>query len=366
MIVENNQPTSSQSMSKHKIETTSKLVSVLAGTTFLSPKSLLRQVSASEISYSETPITTITNLLFVRHAQSNNNVIYDSLRNDKGQLMSPEEAKIKRRILRQSDCLLSSKGLEQVNLLQSFFQQGGISKSINMSPVSLTENSDVSASNYFSNWIIVSSPMKRALLTSMALSKGLSDKPVYVNPSLFEAGGCYAVKENGDTQGLSGSTANEIESSFPNYTCLSGMENGWYHGRSSKMETAGEFHTRVNQLAEWIWSIHNANSFQNKFKRLGLSTSSKDNKDFQNIIIVGHGTLFSALLSKLQGGDGLITHYNTGYSHLQLISSPNKAKIAAIKFINKCEHINSQTQNKLLTGSDTIEDRWLEEYQKYM
>ena len=52
------------------------------------------------------------------------------------------------------------------------------------------------------------------------------------------------------------------------------------------------------------------------------------------------GNLLNQIISGLQGGGGLVTHYNTGFSRLQLVTSRYGRKIAVVKYLNRLEHIN--------------------------
>ena len=265
----NNGVSSSLSVTKDRLTSVGKIVTSVLGTTSLLSSATTVHAKESTLALDNSP--KITNLLFIRHAESYNNIINENIRNEEnGQLLSTVELKSRRSKLRQSDSLLSERGEIQVNLLQNFIDKGGMQKSTFLS------SGDAS-----SQYTVISSPMRRALLTSQAVSNGLS-KPVVVHPLLYEAGGCYTSDANGNSKGLPGSTSQEIEQIFPTYRCLPGMEKGWYH-KSNKKETPQAFHTRVDQISDWIWSIH-----RDKNNEL----SSLIPKQNQNLIIVGHGIFF--------------------------------------------------------------------------
>lgn len=81
--------------------------------------------------------------------------------------------------MREADCALSPRGYCQAEQLGNLFSTGRI----------LPKQT-------WNNWHIYSSPMKRCLLTSLQVSKGLNDKAVTVFPFLFESHGCYKYDEN--------------------------------------------------------------------------------------------------------------------------------------------------------------------------
>jgi broad specificity phosphatase PhoE len=81
--------------------------------------------------------------------------------------------------MREADCALSPRGCRQAELLGTLFSTGSIIPK-----------------RTWNNWHIYSSPMKRCLLTSQEVSKGLDDKTVTVFPFLYESHGCYKYDEN--------------------------------------------------------------------------------------------------------------------------------------------------------------------------
>ena len=81
--------------------------------------------------------------------------------------------------MREADCALSTRGCCQAEQLGKFISEGNI----------IPKKS-------WNNWHIYSSPMKRCLLTSHQVSKGLGDKDVSVFPFLYESHGCYKYDEN--------------------------------------------------------------------------------------------------------------------------------------------------------------------------
>ena len=281
----------------------------------------------------------MTEILFVRHAESFNNVLYEFIRKKYGKDVSPSYIEEKERSLRQTDATLSEKGYKQIELLKSYTASGCLAKEVNSSPD-------------MSDWIIISSPMLRCLLTSQAIAQGLGNRTVYVHPELYESGGCHGLKLNptgkNEILALPGSTKEEIESQFPNHKCLPGMEQGWYHGKL-KEENQKEFQLRSKRLVQWLWTLHNTLP-ENRSAFLNRPEVGS----FKNIIIVNHGNLLNGIITGLQTGSGLVTHNNTGYSHIQLTTGRYNKEYAIVKFLNKTNHLLSiKTTKKSVSANDT-------------
>lgn len=362
----------------------------------------------------------MTEFLFFRHAESFNNVLYEYIRKKYGQDISESFIEEQERALRQQDSALSERGYQQLSMLKTFAKNGYLHNVVNHSDNSTKKNINLD------DWIIVSSPMKRCLLTAQALADGLSKPIVYVHPRLYESGGCHGIGPdpspfNSDITkeviGFPGSTTEEIEKEFPTFKCLPGMEKGWYHGRE-KEETFGEFQSRCNHLIQWLWSLHNTKETDRFLFQDAVSGESIGK--FKSIMIVIHGNLLNGLISGLQSGGGLITHNNTGYSHIQLTTGRYDKQYAVVKYINKIDHLlvnnstaaratadrshynmstavnnaidvivptdntspnsaiinnnvsennsdsssnDADTSKSLVTGNDTIKDHWLQEFQ---
>lgn len=115
-----------------------------------------------------------TEIIFFRHAESFNNVIYETLRKIHGDDVSEEVLVIEEQKLRQADSELSERGLVQVQNLEKYVGGGGLSSFMDDG-----------------SWGVVCSPMQRCLLTCKAVSNGLG-KSVVVNPRLYEAGDILA------------------------------------------------------------------------------------------------------------------------------------------------------------------------------
>jgi broad specificity phosphatase PhoE len=233
----------------------------------------------------------ITEIVLIRHAESFNNVLYDVIREKYGSHVSEDFLEKEETRLRQADSELSERGASQVSMLGQYIKSGLFNE--------ILETPD------FSDYIVLSSPMKRCLLTSQALSLNM-EKSVYIKHNLYESGGCYKANEFGSIVVGTGSKKSDIESEFPNYYCLPGMENGWY-SEHTIMENYAKFQDRAKDIVNWLWSIHNT-PVNERF----VLTSEGDKISFKHVIMVIHGNLLNAVISGLQMSNGLITHNNTG------------------------------------------------------
>lgn len=272
-----------------------------------------------------------TELIFVRHAQSFNNCIYSEVRRQHGLDVSEEFLMQEERKLYQADSDLSQLGYQQAAALGEFlagdYFHKSVLKEVNMDDV-----------------LLFSSPMKRCILTAREVGKGLNVS-VVVHPKLHESGGCYFHSPEGEIVPMRGMTSNEIEESFPGFKCMDGMEDGWY--QSSSIESSGEFNNRVEKLVEWIWSIHES----------GL-VDGQDLRRSKCVVMVGHGNLISALMSRLMKGKGLFTHQNTACSHLQLFTMGPK-RVTALKATNI---LSPTLEESMRTGAHVVDDHWIQEH----
>jgi len=269
----------------------------------------------------------LTNFIFIRHAESYNNSLYEIIFNKLGKNITEDVLIAEEIRLRQPDCGISSRGERQAQLLGEYIKENKL-------------NLDLKNTQLFS------SPMYRCLLTTNFLSNCNSDIKVTVNPLLYETGGCYDHTSTNETIGLKGLTTNEVIERFPSFTCMDGMENGWY--KHSTVESSIDYHKRVDILVDWIYSLHNNNSTN------------------QSFILVFHGNLLSSLLNRLMQSKSLIVHNNTGFSHVQIMSiemNNRIERVSAVKSLNRVNHLIHDST--LFTGDDVIDDHWIQEYIDY-
>jgi len=238
--------------------------------------------------------------------------------------------------MREADCGLSTRGLCQADRLEEYFRNR-IDR--------LVPNARVNT------WKIISSPMYRCLLTSKSISSSFDNKEVSVLPFLFESHGCYRY-ENDVCIAERGYTKNEIETLFPHFKCSDDMSEGWFH--LPTRETHTEYLHRAERVVDWMWN---------------LLLNRKEDDDTEGIILVSHGNLMNAIITSLIVGQapilctkGLVTHYNTGISHLKLFVEKNhpQQRFTTVQYLNRVNHLLPDTA--LLTGNDPFKDHWVQEF----
>jgi len=268
-------------------------------------------------------------VVLIRHAESNNNVIYETVRQRFQNLpLSAEQFEQEVAKLHSPDPVLSPKGQTQAGALGKFIAAGGLSK-----PITSAED-----------WKICSSPMRRCLHTSREIGQALNID-VTVVPFLFESEGCFLSMPGGETVGQPGMKTSEIEDEFPRFSCEAGMENGWY--TLPHRESRRQFLDRSESVANWLWE---------------LLVQAPEQRGFKTGIVLSiHGNLIGALIAALFKSEMLIAHDNTGITHVQLwVDATGKRKLASIHYLNKVDHLHSRPE--LISGSDIVKDHWLQEF----
>jgi broad specificity phosphatase PhoE len=269
-----------------------------------------------------------TDVFFIRHAESNNNCLYDIIREKFGDLPANRfEEELEK--LHDPDCGISPRGQQQAHQLCEYLQANKLK----------TYKPGVSTSQKYH---ILSSPMKRCLLTAQQVSIGLGNLPVTVNPRFFESDGCYCTNHDGTTRGLPGMNAAQVESLFPHFKCLNGMENGWYH--LPHKETSEQFSHRTYEIVDYLWHLHD-----------------EHHEDAGPVVVVCHGNVIREVISRLINTSALITHCNTGITHIQLWSNNEKhVRLASVQYVNRVDHLLSHPD--LILGNDVWDDHWIQEY----
>lgn len=230
-------------------------------------------------------------VVFVRHAQSANNVIQEGI----------SRAEFER--IRHHDAPLSDLGERQTIELGA-----GIS-SLFTKPPSPYVRDLIRAGKIPSRRRVhvAVSPMRRTLLTAKPLLDTLQKQhdegdhillaKVEVVPFLFELGGCYR-EQAGVYVGQSGLTRKEMNNILPNAAVPDALENGWWKG--STKETEEELELRVIKTIEWI-------------RKLAHSQTC------DVLILVMHQDFSCAVMRGLCGAQGLRWLYNTSLSSLTLL-----------------------------------------------
>jgi broad specificity phosphatase PhoE len=294
-----------------------------------------------------------TNLIIVRHAQSDNNTTYELIRNKFGDSLSPDQFEIELNKIHEPDCAISAIGVRQSKLLADHIAAGKLA-----------------TLKQARSWKIMSSPMKRCLMTTQLISAGFGENyPVTVHPRFYESDGCFKKDEDGNSVGMPGFSKREVEEQFGGFQCLPGMENGWYADHASK-ETGGEFKERVEELLQTLWQMHEDHL------RTALETRRQQNQDSANIdrksmlddrdmgyFIVAHGNLIRALISRFLNTFSMIPIDNTGMSFIQLWSTTDgQNRFASVQYTNRVDHLLGVDNGSLISGSDVFGDHWIQEF----
>jgi broad specificity phosphatase PhoE len=311
-----------------------------------------------------------TNLVFIRHGESNNNCIYEQVRQTFGETLTAEEFEKEFDKLHDPDCGLSPKGTRQVEALGHYAKTVGLD---------MIEDA--------SNWKFYSSPMQRAILTAQQVSMAYSGKEVHVHPNFFESDGCYEPKEDGTTVGIRGMSKTTVESKYPNFYCMEGMESGWFH--LSHKETRKQFYERTEAMMQFFWDEHNklhsSSACRSKQEEheggaggsgtswksgnsTEIATPTEDNSENNNnnsnekgILVVAHGNFISSLISYFVGTNALFAQCNTGISHLQLWNHKrSKQRLVSILSTNRIPHLWNDAS--LQGGEQIFEDHWVQEF----
>lgn len=198
-------------------------------------------------------------IIFVRHAESYNNSIYDIVKDKyKNIALTTEEYELEVEKLRDPDCECSARGLKQCEKLFEYIKTKG-NQAYNINDFDIND------------WKLYSSPMKRCLITSKYISDAYDHKPVSVIPFLYESDGCYSTSHDGlTTIGYPGMTSKEVHQQYLHHQCEEGMENGWY--ALPNKEPKAHFLHRSSEVADWLWKLQSQSIQQRGFKTGAILT----------------------------------------------------------------------------------------------
>lgn len=192
-------------------------------------------------------------LYFIRHAQSENNLLWDMNHSSEG---------------RQADSALTALGVKQADRLAGYLRD-----SCQELPKDFQDRTKIG----YRITHIYSSLMLRALQTASAISKAL-ELPVIGRKDLFECGGIYmADEETGERIGLPGRTYRELSKLFPNLILPDNdPDSGWWN---RPFEIREERFSRARRVIQSMIDTHGATD--------------------DNVAIVTHGAFHNALLTVL-------------------------------------------------------------------
>jgi len=169
-------------------------------------------------------------LLFIRHGQSVNNLLYDQTGCSNGRNEDPE---------------LSPVGKKQVKALAKFLKSSKLPKKV------------VSGAGFYLNDFSIThlytSLMVRAVSTAEPVAEVLG-LPLYSDMDLHEGGGIYQEEETGEKRGLPGKTRSYFQQHFPRLIIPDGVsESGWWN---KPFEEEGERVVRATRLLTRILEKH--------------------------------------------------------------------------------------------------------------
>ena len=233
-------------------------------------------------------------LYFVRHAQSENNQLWDNNGNGKG---------------RSEDPAVTPLGLQQIMLLADYLSLDGDK------PI------DIPRKDYHNRFgfhftHLYASPMIRATETGYAVAKKLN-LPLQLWVDLHEGGGIYLDKESGETVGLSGQNASYFLEKYPGIKINPLItEIGWWN---RPFESVASRIDRARRVVSTLKSRHSSNDV---------------------IAIFSHGGFFNYFLAETlnqsKSDSTWIDLNNTGITRIDINDENGRSNIV---YINKVDHL---------------------------
>lgn len=191
-------------------------------------------------------------ILFIRHAQSTNNLLWDQTGNRDG---------------RSSDPTLTDLGIKQTMALRDHIQRYLLYRT------NLKNTSNFSIRLY-------SSLMWRALQTAQPIAECLN-LPIVGLRDLYEAGGVYLYNPETDmNEGLPGKTPGELKNTFPSLTFADEVDakKGWYNAPYEDDEMA---QLRAKRFGKWLLETHRRSN--------------------EIVILISHGAFYNFLMNEWLG-----------------------------------------------------------------
>jgi len=220
---------------------------------------------------------------FIRHAETENNVLGEQLRGDKDEY--------NRR--RAADPKLSATGYEQVQSLEMHAALQPLFQKILKPGVSID---------------LYSSPLRRAIETAAPLQAFLPGNPVIrVRPDLTEVGGLRCANAEGEVQRFPGLNAEQITAEYPSLAldCTEVPEEGWAASQPFEDRTVeGEENSmrRVKRITRWIRDM-------------------EPPAEKSHAVIIGHGALLHRWVAEILGmpaQKARFNHDNVAVTHIEI------------------------------------------------
>ncbi|EWM20660.1 Histidine phosphatase superfamily, clade-1 [Nannochloropsis gaditana] len=271
-----------------------------------------------------------TEVLFIRHAESRNNVLHAEVGArynfdpNLHELMEKEVAS-----LRSEDADLSEKGFVQAERLGEYLAERLRQRRV----------------------LVVTSPMQRAIKTIRPLVTrlGIGPEDFACYGRYFEVGGCYL-----QDRVYTGTSRAELEGTYK-LQCFDVEEEGWY-AHSKEREGHPQALLRCEQAWLWIQDVLLAGALPNAVDGDGRGGGRGGGRSYDTIVVVGHGEFMHYVMKKMVGGGSLssalgFVHGNTGISTLQY----HPSRGALVRSLNVLEHLPPS----LRTGH-ALADGWWE------
>ena len=231
-------------------------------------------------------------LIFVRHAQSANNVIQEGL---------VTRADFEKQ--RSHDAELSELGFKQAVELGQGIERALMKRLGPRVREMMKKNGGI---NKIPRVHVAVSPMKRTLLTAAPMIRTLEDmharskigiSRIEIVPFLFEVGGCYSEKD-GMFVGHPGMNSAQAKVILPMAHTYDEMNNGWWAHPTKESEE--QFEARVVKTTEWI-------------KKMACAG------ECDVLVVVSHQDFACTCMRRLAQVQGINWLYNTSLSSMTLL-----------------------------------------------
>jgi len=229
---------------------------------------------------------------FIRHAQSENNALWDQTGSSDGRSSDPE---------------LTAVGHQQTELLAKYLSHDPVNRTV--------DRWDPQNRFGFAISHLYTSLMIRAVATAVPLAQALK-LPLQAWPDLHEIGGIYLDDEHGKPAGLPGKDRDYFVRNFPELQIDEDFNSAGWWNRPHEMEEAAP--ERARRVLDTL------------FKQHGDTTDQ--------VAVVSHGGFYNILLSELLGFERTPEMWwlmnNTAISRLDI----NHGRIELV-YHNRVEHL---------------------------
>lgn len=227
-------------------------------------------------------------ILYIRHAQSTNNLLWEQTGSSDG---------------RSSDPTLTELGIKQSLALCNHFERY----------LSMDGNSQLQKPDKI---YLYSSLMWRSLQTAQPIAEKMDLKILGLR-DLHEVGGVYLKDPETDLNiGLPGKKPSELQIAFPRLQFIEELDQGgWYY---APFETDEQAHSRAKRVIHWLMERHGGSA--------------------DAVVMISHGAFFNYFMTELLGMtipyQGWFVMNNTGVTRVD-VDSEGKYII----FINRIDHL---------------------------